>query len=124
MTPVTTDTRCIDAMLVIWNCRDADVMAKAVEEALDPDLEFCDPLHDIRGHQAFMDMVKAFWAKYPEARLRRSSGIDAHHDRARYAWAIDLPGGHCFEGFDAVTLDRTSGKVRRIDGFFGPLPPA
>lgn len=118
------NTQCIEVMLSAWNTRDESVLEQVVMEALSPDVEFCDPHYDIRGRAAFMDMVKAFWAKHGDCKITRASGIDTHHDRARYAWAINWPDGRRFEGFDAVALELPSGKVRRIDGFFGPLPPA
>jgi hypothetical protein len=117
------DTKCIDSMLSAWNTHDGALLEKIVGESLSADVEFCDPLHDIRGHSAFIEMVKAFWAKHGHCKISRSSLIDTHHDRARYTWAIDLPSGHRFEGFDAVALELASGKVRRVDGFFGPLSP-
>jgi hypothetical protein len=118
------NTQCIVAMLSAWNTRDAGVLQQVVEGALSSDVEFCDPHYDIRGHAAFIEMVKAFWAKNGDCKISRASGIDTHHDRARYAWAIDWPDGRRFVGFDAVAIDLPSGKVRRIDGFFGPLPNA
>jgi hypothetical protein len=116
------DTQCIDTMLSSWNTRDSDTLAQVVEASLSFDVQFCDPLHDIRGHAAFIEMVKSFWAKNGDCVIRRASPIDAHHDRARYAWAIEWPDGRRFGGLDAVALDLQSSKVRRIDGFFGPLP--
>ncbi|WP_082746218.1 hypothetical protein [Sphingomonas sp. CCH5-D11] len=68
-------------------------------------------------------MVHAFWAENGECRISRTSAIDAHHDRARYSWVITWPDGRRFDGMDAVTLDRATGKVRRVDGFFGALKP-
>lgn len=117
------DTQKIDVMLSAWNTHDDNLLKQAVETALSDDIEFCDPHYDIRGHDAFIQMVKAFWAKNGRCGIRRASKIDAHHDRARYLWAIDLPDGRRFDGFDMVTLDPASGKVRRVDGFFGPLTP-
>lgn len=116
-------TQHIDTMLSGWNTRDEGALRQVVDASLSDDLEFCDPDNDIRGHAAFIEMVKAFWAKHGECEISRSSGIDAHHDRARYAWSIKWPDGRIFEGFDAVALDPSSGKVRRVDGFFGQLPP-
>ena len=115
------DIRCIDTMLSAWNTRDRTRLVEVVEESLSPDIKFCDPRHDIQGHSAFMDMVEAFWTEHTGCLIRRASLIDAHHDRARYAWAIEWPDGRRFDGFDAVRLDLGSGKVRRVDGFFGPL---
>ena len=117
------DTRCVEAMLSGWNTRDANVLEQVVQQSLTSDLEFCDPHYDISGHAAFIEMVKAFWAKNGECKITRTSTIDTHHDRARYGWVIKWPDGRRFEGFDAVALDHTSGKVRRVDGFFGALSP-
>jgi hypothetical protein len=121
---MTNQTQCIDVMLSGWNSHDEAALAQIVRDSMTTDVEFCDPHYDIRGHAVFIEMVKAFWAKHGEAKISRSSAIDAHHDRARYSWAIDLPNGYRFEGFDAVALDLSSGKVRRVDGFFGLLSPA
>jgi SnoaL-like domain len=117
------NTDCIDLMLSAWNTRDSALLSQVVKAALTSDFEFCDPPHDIRGHAAFIAMVEEFWAKHSECTIARTSAIDAHHDRARYAWAITFPAGHQFDGFDAVALDSASGKVRRVDGFFGQLSP-
>lgn len=120
---MSTDTRLIDVMLSGWNTRDLAALQAVVAQSLTDDIEFCDPPHDIRGHAAFIAMVQAFWAENGECRISRASAIDAHHDRARYTWAIEWPDGRRFDGFDAVTLDPASGKVRRVDGFFGALKP-
>lgn len=117
------DTQCIDTMLSAWNSHDEDLLGQIVEKSLSPDLEFCDPFHDICGHEPFIKMVKAFWAKHGHCKITRTSGIDAHHNRARYSWLIEAPSGGRFEGFDTVTLDISASKVRRVDGFFGPLSP-
>lgn len=69
-------------------------------------------------------MVKAFWVQHGHCKITRTSGIDAHHDRARYAWLIEALGGGRFEVFDAFALDLSANKVRRVDSFFGPLSPA
>lgn len=118
------DLSIIDVMLSGWNARDGERLRDIVAEALDQAIEFCDPPHDISGHAAFIAMVEAFWRDNGECRVRRTSAIDAHHDRARYSWAIEWPNGRRFDGFDVVTLDRESGKVLRVDGFFGALQPA
>jgi hypothetical protein len=113
--------KCIEAMLSAWNTRDENVLIQIVEASLTPDVEFCDPHYDIRGHAPFIEMVKAFWAKHGDFKISTASKIDAHHDRARYAWAIDWPDGRRFDGFDAVALDMAAMRVKRIDGFFGRL---
>lgn len=120
----TPDTRLIDVMLSGWNMRDPASLRDVVARSLCLDVEFCDPHSDIRGHAAFIELVEAFWVKNPACTIMRSSSIDAHHDRARYAWLIKGKDGRPFEGVDIVALDLPSGKVRRVDGFFGPLTAA
>jgi hypothetical protein len=111
-------------LLAAWNEPDPAVVRRLLEASLTTDIAFVDPHYDIRGIDAFHAMVLAFQAKYRGAKLIRTSGIDRHHDRARYAWAVVFPNGQRFEGFDAIALEASTGRVRRIDGFFGPLPPA
>jgi hypothetical protein len=108
-------------MLSAWNTRDESVLIQIVGETLTEDFIFCDPHFDFVGHAPFIDMVKAFWAKHGDCTISPASKIDAHHDRARYAWAITWPDGRRFDGFDAATLDLSSKKVKRVDGFFGKL---
>jgi SnoaL-like domain len=114
--------QCLFTMLEAWNTRDPEALRAKVDAALTADMEFVDPHYDIRGIEPFIAMVLALQAKYPDVRIERTSGIDHHHDRARYSWALTWPDGRRFDGFDAVALDLAQGKVRRVDGFFGPLP--
>jgi hypothetical protein len=120
---MTIHKQCIDLMLSAWNTRDENLLVEIVQASLSPDLEFCDPHNDIRGHNAFIAMVKAFWAQHGDCEISQASNVDSHHDRARYAWAITWPDGRRFEGFDAVTLNLSTKKVTRVDGFFGLLSP-
>lgn len=114
---------CFARLLAAWNESDPQKVRALVEAALTPDAAFTDPDYQIVGVDAFVDMVLAFRAKEGAARLAPTSGVDMHHDRARYSWVVLRPDGSRFEGFDAVALDLEQGKIRRIDGFFGPLPP-
>jgi len=113
-------------ILPVW--RGGTRLDAHVEAALTADAEFCDPKYDIAGHAAIIAMIEAFQAENDDVVLRRTSAIDAHHDRARYHWDIVWGDGRRFEGLDAVTLDLDQMRIKRIDGFFGPLqaetPPA
>lgn len=115
---------CFQAYLAAWNTKDPAAMHAWVDAALTPDVVFCDPHYDIRGREAFTAMVREFHKKYPGCEVVRTSGVDQHHNRARYSWGIDASGVRRFDGFDAVELDLASGKIARIDGFFGALPAA
>lgn len=115
---------CFAKLLAAWNEYDADKMRDLVEAALTADVAFTDPNYQIVGIEAFIEQVNEFRAhEGQKVRLVPTSGVDMHHDRARYSWAVLRTDGSRFEGFDAVALDLAQGKICRIDGFFGPLPP-
>jgi hypothetical protein len=113
---------CFATLLAAWNDYDPAIYPGLFAEALTEDIAFTDPQYQIVGIAAFIDQVHEFRAKVGKVELIRTSGIDLHHDRARYSWAVLWPDGARFDGFDAVAIDLTQMKICRIDGFFGPLP--
>ena len=115
--------RCFGKLLAAWNEYDPDKLRELVKAALTEDVAFTDPNYQIVGIDAFIDQVHEVRAKEGQpVRLMPTSGVDMHHDRARYTWALVRADGTRFDGFDAVTLDLAQGKISRIDGFFGQLP--
>ena len=113
---------CFATLLAAWNEYDPVKLRELVDASLTEDVAFTDPHYQIVGIEAFIDQVNEFRAREGEVKLVPTSGVDMQHDRARYSWAVVRPDGTRFEGFDAVAVDLKQGKIRRIDGFFGPLP--
>jgi hypothetical protein len=110
-----------DHMLDAWNERDLGRLRGHLEAALAPDVVFIDPTIETHGLAEFEKNVRDFQAKYPQAEIRRASGIDSHHQIHRYSWEI-VHGGKVFLlGFD-VAETTAEGKVCKVLGFFGPLP--
>ena len=63
-------------------------------------------------------------ASNPGATIAVDSGIDEHDRYARFAWvARDGDGNVIVPGMDFAAFD-ADGMVRRIVGFFGPMPAA
>lgn len=110
-------------MMQMWNERDMGKVRSQLEAIMAPDVEFCDPLHHIHGLDAFEAMVRKFRQDYPRAEISRTTNIDQHHDRYRYKWLIVQDGKTVIPGFDVAQIG-TDGKIKRIDGFFGPLAKA
>lgn len=110
-----------DEYLSAWNAPDAARAAELLASTVTEDVRFVDPQADVTGREALLAHVRDFRARYPDARVERTSQVDRHHDRARYAWAV-VTGAGRLEGLDAVRWD-ASGRFARIDGFFGPLQP-
>lgn len=112
--------KAFDHMLAAWNEGDLNLVRGHLNLALAPEVVFIDPTIETRGIDEFERNVRAFRSKYPNARLRRSSAIDSHHNLHRYNWEIDVESTVILVGFDVTETDE-DGRVVRILGFFGPL---
>lgn len=110
-------------ILAAWNESDVTKIRAHLDQALAVDVVFVDPNYDIKGVDAFETMIRDFRLRFPQSRCIRTSGIDMHHNRARYAWTAVLDAERAVHGLDVVELDREM-RICRVDGFFDPLSPA
>ena len=107
-------------MLDVWNTTDAAEKAALVEAALEHNVHFVDPNHNIMGREAFLKMVDQVQGEIPGAVYTRASDLDVQNNHYRYHWAIHLNGELIMPGFD-VTEVNDAGKIVKIIGFFGAL---
>ncbi len=112
----------LDIMLAAWNETDPDAIRAHLDAALSPEIVFADPDNFVVGLDAFEAMVRRFRKMIPNARSERTSGLNAHNRRYRYAWLVSDGTRPLISGMDVAEVD-ASGLVVRVDGFFGPLPP-
>ena len=91
-----------DHMLAAWNERDPERVRGHLEKALSPEVHFIDPSIETRGLDEFEANVHAGSPRPEGAPARRGQ-------------ELLLP------GFDVTEVD-ASGRVRRVLGFFGPIP--
>jgi len=117
---VDVQTENLDKMLAAWNSNDPDEIEKLANEALEHNVHFADPSHNIIGREAFVAMVHRTHKRVPSAVYSRASQIDQQNNFCRYHWAIHLGEEPLLEGFD-VTEINDAGKVVKVLGFFGPL---
>ena len=61
-----------------------------MEAALEHNVHFIDPNHNIIGHAAFLTMVEQVQAQIPGARYSRTCSIDMQKNHCRYHWAVHL----------------------------------
>jgi hypothetical protein len=112
----------VDTYLAMWNEPDPTARAELIERAWTTDGRYCDPLLEADGHAALSEMVTAVQAQYPGQQFRRLSGVDVHHDQARFAWELSGDDGTVtVQGLDVVEL-AGDGRLARVTGFFGDLP--
>ena len=114
--------RLIDDHLAAYADPDRQRRSAAVRRLWAEDAQLVDPPLAARGHAQIVEQSDHLLAQFPGHRFRRSSGIDLHHDTARYAWQLLAPGGQVvLEGIDFAQLD-AQGRLACVTGFFGPLP--
>lgn len=113
----------LNKMLAVWNTTDPEEKAALVEAALEHNVHFVDPNHNIIGRQAFLDMVDKVQAEIPGAVYSRASALDEQNNFYRYHWAIHFNGELILPGFD-VTEVNDAGKIVKVIGFFGLLDRA
>lgn len=119
--PVTT-TETMDLYCAVWNARDADERRALVRQVWSDDGRYVDPTADVSGGEALVAHVGGVLEAFGDFRLRRTSGVDEHHDHARFTWSMETAeGGPIADGFDVVTL-AADGRIDLVVGFFGPFP--
>ena len=122
-TDTTTLTDVVDTYIDMWNEEDADRRAELIRTAWTDDARYRDPLLEADGHAGLDEMVATVQSHYPGHRFRRTTGIDAHHDLARFGWELVAPDGVVFvAGVDVAAL-AGDGRLGTVSGFFAD-PPA
>ncbi|GLQ22050.1 hypothetical protein ACFFUB_08320 [Algimonas porphyrae] len=107
-------------MMAAWNTTDTGNQAALVEAALEHNVHFVDPNHNIIGRQPFLDMVCSTQAKIPGAVYAHKGEIGFQNNFCRYHWTIHLDGKLIMPGFDVVEVN-DGGKIVKVIGFFGEL---
>ena len=111
----------VDTYLAMWNETDPERRAEQIRKAWVEDGRYVDPLLEAEGHEALGVMVGAVHDRYPGHRFRRTSDLDAHHDRVRFGWELVAPDGALTVAGVDVGAVAPDGRLREITGFFGDL---
>lgn len=127
-TDPTTLDELIDLHLQAYADADPARRAATVARIWVPSGALVDPPLEASGHDGIAALADAVLGHFPGHSFRRTTAVDAHHDRARYGWALVAPDGSvAMTGLDVVeTTPAELGDLRlaRITGFFGELAPA
>jgi hypothetical protein len=108
--------------LAAWNESDTSQVRAHLEHAVSPDVLFVDPANTTRGLDELEAMIVKARRDRPGAEYLRTSGVDGHNQRYRYLWEVRMDGKVVMPGMDVATVD-DDGRILRIDGFFGEIPP-
>lgn len=106
-----------------WNEPEVDLVRDHLEAAVEPDVEWNDPRDSFVGIDELEAAVRRLRTGKPDYRFVITSEIDHHHDRYRYRWDMGRGTRVLMEGLDIVTVSPRSGRIARVDGFFGHPTP-
>jgi hypothetical protein len=125
MNTITNDlTATVDGYLTAYGDPDPASRAELIASVWAEDGQLVDPPLTGEGHDGISAMAEAVQQQFAGHRFRRTSAVDAHHDRLRFAWELVAPNGDVvLTGVDVGELAE-DGRLRRITGFFGELAPA
>lgn len=110
----------LDKMFAVWNSTDEGLQEKNTDSALEHNIHFVDPNHNIIGRKKFLEMVRKTQEQIPGAVYARSSSVGFQNNFCRYHWSIKLGDKTIMTGFDMAEIN-DAGKVVKIVGFFGEL---
>jgi len=113
----------VDTYLAAWTEPDAGRRRAMVADVWEADGRLVDPPLAAVGVDGISDLFAALQGQFPGHTFRRASGVDSHHDQFRFAWELVAPDGDvALAGLD-VGETAPDGRIRRITGFFGDVPP-
>lgn len=105
-----------------WSTADRAAREKLLVQVWTPDGIYTDPESTVvRGRRALSNEIETFLHKNPGSHFR-CSAPQVHHQTMRFAWRLlRADGTEWTQGMDFGEL-AADGRIRRIVGFFGPLP--
>lgn len=124
-TPAPVDTarsRIVAGYCASWNEPDRSKRDALLQEVWDANGEYSDPSPVIlTGREELSRHIEGFLRQFAGGQIR-CSAPQVHHQSARFTWEIFAANGSAVvAGMDYVDF-AADGRIRRIVGFFGPLP--
>jgi len=116
-------TDLVDRYIAIWNETDDERRRDLIARTWTEDSTYLDPMVRGEGRGGIDAMIRGVQAQFPGLLFRRTSEVDAHNDRVRFAWELGPEGGPALAGgvdFGVIVGDR----LQVITGFldFAPKP--
>jgi hypothetical protein len=117
-------TDVIDRYIAMWNETDAERRRALIARTWTETASYLDPVLQGESQAGIDAMIQGVQARFPGHRFRRTSEVDAHHDRVRFTWELapdDGPALVTGTDFGVVAAD---GRLQTITGFFDHAPAA
>jgi hypothetical protein len=111
----------VDRYIATWNESDPTKRRELIGQTWTEEGQYLDPLMAGEGRDGIDAMIQSVQAQFPGYRFRRTSEIDAHHDRVRFSWELGPEGGVPLAGgLDVGVI--ANGSLRSITGFLDYAP--
>jgi hypothetical protein len=105
-----------------WAIQDADQRTALLAEVCTDDVAYANPLTSCVGVQALATLISDLTAAHPGHLPVRTSGVDAHHDAARYEWELRNSAGTAVLGGIEIVRFTPEARLTSIISFFGRPP--
>jgi hypothetical protein len=122
------EARGVDASEIVgaygaaWNEPDEAKRTALLETSWADDGVYQDPTGKAEGRAALIAHIGGFQTMFPGRSIDLASGVDVTEAAVRWAWVMRNGDEVELEGTDFAEL-APDGRIRRLAGFFGPLPP-
>lgn len=115
-------THLIDTYCAAWSTESAEQRRALLLPLWGDGATYTDPSAHADGAEELLAHIAGIQARYPGARVLRTSDVDVHHGVARFAWKFVMPDGSTLpEGLDIAFIDGNQRRITRVIGFFGTL---
>lgn len=105
-----------------WSVSSTDHRFTLLSEVCADDVTYSNPLRNCSGVRALAELISDMTVAYPGYLPTRTSGVDAHHDAARYAWALRDRAGQAVLGGIEIVRFTPDARLTSIVCFFGQPP--
>lgn len=114
-------TELIDRYIEIWNETDQTRRRELIAQTWSDSASYIDPLMHAEGRDGIDAMVNGVQSQFPGLRFRRTSNVDEHNNRVRFAWELGpVDGAAVAGGVDFGVL--ADGHLHSITGFLDFAP--
>ncbi len=112
----------VERYLAAWNETDPAARRRAIDAIWAADATYVDPLVSVAGRDAIDATIAAVQQQFDGLTFSFAGPVDAHHDVARFTWALGVPGDEpLVVGFD-VAVAADGGRLRAVHGFLDKVP--
>jgi hypothetical protein len=118
---MTSQNELIDRYIAAWNEADSQRRKELIERTWTEDSTYLDPMVQGAGRGGIDAMIEAVQKQFAGLKFRRTSEVDAHHDRLRFAWELGPAEGPAVAGGVDFGVTR-AGMLQKITGFIDFAP--